>query len=99
VNKSLESCMIACNQHSEVSTTGSLTDYQIIMDKIFRKADHVRTADLEAQLNSKKEEIVKLPHMLGTTEQEDLSDICQQQIEISFTSYKRFHSQPAQCYY
>jgi hypothetical protein len=69
----LESRMIARNQHSEVSTTDSLTDdqYNYGLDfSTLRKADHVRTADLEAQLYSKKEEIVKLRHMLGKTEQE-----------------------------
>jgi len=69
----LESRMIARNQHSEVSTTDSLTDdqYNYGLDfSMLRKADHVRTADLEAQLYSKKEEIVKLRHMLGKTEQE-----------------------------
>jgi regulator of replication initiation timing len=54
----LESRMIARNQHSEVSTTDSLTDdqYNYGLDfstqKLIRKADHVRTADLEAQLYS-----------------------------------------------
>jgi uncharacterized coiled-coil protein SlyX len=37
---------------------------------MLRKADHVRIADLEAQLYSKKEEIDKLRQMLGKTEQE-----------------------------
>ena len=49
----LESRMIAPNQHSEVSTTDSLTDdqYNYGLDfSMLRKADHVRTADLEAQL-------------------------------------------------
>ena len=69
-----ESRMLERNQQSEVSTTDSLSDDQKNYGLDFstlRKADHVRTADLEAQLNSKKEEIVKLRHMLGTTEQED----------------------------
>jgi regulator of replication initiation timing len=44
----LESRMIARNQHSEVSTTDSLTDdqYNYGLDfSMLRKADHVRTAD------------------------------------------------------
>ncbi len=68
----LESRMIARNQHSEESTTDSLTDdqYNYGLDfSTLRKADHVRTADKEAQLYSKKEEIVKLRHMLRKTEQ------------------------------
>jgi chromosome segregation ATPase len=63
--------MIARNQHSEVSTTDSFQMTSTIMDfPTLRKVNHVRRADLAAQLNSKKEEIVKLRHMLGTTEQE-----------------------------
>jgi hypothetical protein len=48
--------MIARNPHSEVSTTDSLTvdQYNYGLDfSTLRKADHVRTADLEAQLYSK----------------------------------------------